>query len=114
MSDIADPRDFDTPQTRNASVETDEVVLTNPNTEAFSELDDATLDAEIERLDAEQDAGDDANTVEFSIETAVETALAATELQLDDNLSQLRLALAELSAALGVSEPSDFGERAAS
>ena len=115
LSDIEDPRDFDMPQIRQAPVDTEQSVFRQSKAEAFSELDDATLEAEIERLDAQQDdAMDDGNSVEFSIESAVETALAATELQMDDNLSQLRLALAELSAALGVSERNDVNERAAS
>ncbi len=115
LPDISDPRDSETPPTRAASVEADQALITSHKTQAISELDDATLDAEIASLDAQQhDTVDDGNSVEFSIEPAVETALAATDVVLDDNLSQLRSALAELSAALGVNDRFEDAERAAS
>jgi diguanylate cyclase (GGDEF)-like protein len=115
LPDIAEPRDIETPPLRRAAVEAERTVLKNPLTQSVSDLDDATLEADIARLDQQQqDFEDDGQSVAFPIEPAVETALAATEVQLDDNLSQLRLALAGLSAALGVSEHYEESERAAS
>jgi hypothetical protein len=54
------------------------------------------------------------HSLEYSVEPAVETALHAQDDQMDTNLSQLRNALAELSAALGIEEQSDEPMRAAS
>jgi diguanylate cyclase (GGDEF)-like protein len=81
----------------------------------IAELDDATLEAEIAQLDLRQQNQPEAdNSVEYSVEPAVETALHAQDDQMDTNLSQLRNALAELSAALGIEEQSDEPMRAAS
>jgi diguanylate cyclase (GGDEF)-like protein len=124
--DISEPR-----MTEVKSADARSKVFTRPalSSVSVSELDDATLDAEIAQLNEVSDDDQAPNsTVELSMQPAYETALETArpvvadnarevrepEEQLEDNLTLLRQALTELSASLGV--PADFTEahRAAS
>lgn len=117
LPDIAEPRDTEASSTRKAELlafkTEDNASAALPQfTRHVGELNDATLDAEIAQLDSQLQHASE--SVAPPVELPAETALAETDVQMDDNLSQLRLALAGLSAALGVSEHFDESERAAS
>jgi diguanylate cyclase (GGDEF)-like protein len=91
--------------------------------EAIETLDDAALEAEINALAEQEEVTAAEQPVEVSLEPLYETALAAQEespepevepsnFDIDDNLSKLREALAELSAA--IEKKHDGEERIAS
>jgi diguanylate cyclase (GGDEF)-like protein len=118
--DITEPREAETNTMRKAELSSnnpEETTVTEISLNAglARHLDDATLEAEITKLDSNlHETHRDSHDVAVQTEPFVEVAIAATEEQLDDNLSQLRLALSELGAALGIDAQSVETERAAS
>ncbi len=141
MQDIAEPRVIVSSAPGNKHAETPAAHAPMLVNLPIAELDDATLDAEIESLNKFQDESvERTSPADVAFEPAYETALAAKteeslqarisevaerlpettadvepdELILEDNLSQLRMALSDLSAALGLSHETELEHQVAS
>jgi diguanylate cyclase (GGDEF)-like protein len=88
------------------------------STGPINEIDDATLDAEISQLALAQESQTDATPEKPKATPDAEPVVAeeslGPELEVDDHLTQLRQALADLSAAMNVCDEPEERHRAAS